>query len=173
MRGILQREPRQPQTFWGALASSVLIVLLLSAGSAAAQPIDDPNALSDEEMRARIARALQAARLDARALIDEMIADTLDGAAPPVVGEPFSWLLGTLMLPTVLAALPELPEPLQYRFVAADLVVIDTRTNIVVGIVYDALPGGAGAGRRGTHRKAIREYRFPASAIGDDWRMPC
>jgi hypothetical protein len=40
MRGILRREPRQPQTFCGALASSVLVVLLLSADSAAAQPGD-------------------------------------------------------------------------------------------------------------------------------------
>jgi hypothetical protein len=104
--------------------------------------------VSSLELRACVVRALGEARLDGGALVDEMLADTLDGATPPVVGEPFSWRLGNLMPPAVLHALPQLPPPLQYRFVAADLVVINTQTNIVVGIMYDALPaGGRATGR--------------------------
>jgi hypothetical protein len=101
--------------------------------------------MSSLELRACVARALGEARLDGGALVDQMLDDTLDGATPPVVGEPFSWRLGNLMPPAVLHALPSLPAPLQYRFVAADLVVIDTQTNLVVGILYDALPAGGRA----------------------------
>lgn len=96
--------------------------------------------VSSMEVRACITRALGEARLDGSALVDEMLDDIIDGATPPVVGEAFSWRLGNMMPPTVLHALPELPSALQYRFVAADLVVINIQTNIVVGILCDALP---------------------------------
>ena len=98
--------------------------------------------VSSREVRSSIARALGEARLDSSALLHEMLADTGEDAVPPVVGEPFSWRLGSMMPPTLLRALPDLPVPLQYRFVGADLVVIDIQTNIVVGILHDALPGG-------------------------------
>jgi hypothetical protein len=108
--------------------------------------------MSSLELRACVARALGDARLDGGALVDEMLDDTLDGATSPEVGEPFSWRLGNMMPPAVLHALPQLPAPLQYRFAAADLVVIDTRTNIVVGILSDALPAGGRATSRTVNR---------------------
>jgi hypothetical protein len=92
------------------------------------------------EIRTCIARALAAAHLDAQTLVEDMLADTLDGVLPPAVGQPFSWGLGTIMPPSVLHALPTLPSHLEYRFAVTDLVVIDTRTNTVVGILHDALP---------------------------------
>jgi hypothetical protein len=98
--------------------------------------------LSSWELRARITGALGDARLDSSALLDEMRVDIVDRDAPPVVGEPFSWRLGSIMPPSILRALPDLPPPLQYRFVATDLVVIDVETNIVAGILHDALPAG-------------------------------
>ena len=92
------------------------------------------------EIRACIAHALAAAHLDAQTLVEDMLADTLDDALPPAIGQPFSWDLGTVMPPSVLHALPTLPSHLEYRFAVTDLVVIDTRTNIVVGIMHGALP---------------------------------
>lgn len=100
------------------------------------------------EIRACIARALAAAHLDAQTLVEDMLADTLADALPPTLGEPFPWGLGTIMPPSVLHALPALPPHLEYRFAVTDLVVIDTRTNIVVGIMHEALP------RRAPHRVA-------------------
>jgi hypothetical protein len=96
--------------------------------------------VSSMEIRACIARALAAARLDAHSLVEDMLADTLADALPPTLGEPFPWGLGTIIPPSVLHALPALPSHLEYRFAVTDLVVIDTRTSIVVGIMHDALP---------------------------------
>jgi hypothetical protein len=98
--------------------------------------------VTSQEVRSSIARSLGEARIDSSSLVYEMLADTSEDAAPPVVGEQFSWQLGSMMPPTLLRALPDLPAPLQYRFVGADLVVINIQTNIVVGILHDALPGG-------------------------------
>jgi hypothetical protein len=97
-------------------------------------------AISSMALRACIARALAAAHLDGQALVEDMISDTRAGAGAPAVGQPFSWDLGTSMPPSVLHALPSLPSSLEYRFVLTDLVVIDTATNIVVGVMHDALP---------------------------------
>jgi len=43
--------------------------------------------------------------------------------------------------PALLAALPALPEELEYRFVGWDLVLVDTHADLVVDILKDALPG--------------------------------
>jgi hypothetical protein len=113
---------------------------------------------SSLDLRACIARALAEARLDGSALVEDMLEDTFYDAVSPVVGEPFSWRLGSMMPPTVLHALPQLPPPLQYRFVAADLVVINTHTNIVVGILRNALS---------------TLPRRQAAHVAEDRRRPC
>ena len=43
--------------------------------------------------------------------------------------------------PALLAALPALPEELEYRFVGWDLVLVDVHADLVVDILKDALPG--------------------------------
>ena len=44
------------------------------------------------------------------------------------------------MPPDVLAALPQLPEELEYRFVGSRLILLDTNAHIVVDYVSDVLP---------------------------------
>ena len=77
--------------------------------------------------------------VEPRDLIGDMLDDTEEGARPPVVNERFSWALGTAMPPSLIAALPDLPEELQYRLVGPDLVLIDIDASLVVDILRDAL----------------------------------
>lgn len=76
--------------------------------------------------------------------VDEVLAffneERLRGAPRPRINGPFPWTLGTAMWPTLLPALPALPEDLQYRFVDRDLVLIDVHADLVVDILPKALP---------------------------------
>ena len=71
--------------------------------------------------------------------VEALMADTWEPMAPRV-NEPFPWVSGNGMLPTVLELLPDLPPDIEYRFVGADLVLIDLRSELVVDILRDALP---------------------------------
>jgi hypothetical protein len=42
--------------------------------------------------------------------------------------------------PEMLARLPELPEPLQYRFVGGHLIVLDTEARLVVDYLEETVP---------------------------------
>jgi hypothetical protein len=143
----------QDLVLWDEEAAIVVDIIFEALPAPRIWPFLDVSSL---ELRACVTRALGDARLDGGALIDEMLDDTFDGATPPMVGEPFSWRLGNMMPPAVLHVLPALPAPLQYRFVAADLVVIDTHSNLVVGILYDALPAGGRATSRTVKSKPGR-----------------
>lgn len=44
------------------------------------------------------------------------------------------------MPPTLLLRLPQLPKPLDYRFVGSDLVLTDTDANIILDFIPNALP---------------------------------
>jgi hypothetical protein len=46
----------------------------------------------------------------------------------------------TTMPPTVLASLPKLPEVLQYRFIGDDLILLDTRAQMIADFAPQALP---------------------------------
>ena len=87
--------------------------------------------------RRRIAVALW--DVDMTALMAEMEEDAEECAQRPVVNGPFPWSAGNAIWPSVLAALPDLPEELEYRFVGADLVLIDVPANLVVDILDGAL----------------------------------
>jgi hypothetical protein len=95
--------------------------------------------LDSDGFRRAIRYALRAHGIEARELIAEMVDDLEPGAVPPVVNEPFSWRLGNVMLPTLLAALPPLPDELEYRLVGADLVLVDVPAGLVVDILRRAL----------------------------------
>jgi hypothetical protein len=95
--------------------------------------------VSSIELRHRIHAALVAAHLDPHELIDDMARDAEAAAAPPVVDEPFDWGVGACMPPSLLLALPPLPRPLEYRLVGPALVVIDIKSGVVRGILWDAL----------------------------------
>ena len=45
------------------------------------------------------------------------------------------------MPPNVLAALPRLPDDIEYRFMGRDLILLDTRANVIIDRVPDALLG--------------------------------
>lgn len=90
-------------------------------------------------LRTRIREALEARGY----LPDELIAANLeeadDDAPLPAVNGPFPWLRGAAMWPSVIEALPWLPEELQYRIVGRDLVLVDVHANLVVDILREAL----------------------------------
>ena len=89
--------------------------------------------------RARI-QQIFAGRPDAVAdLLDEMQEDG-EPWSRPVVNGPFSWRTAVGTPPSIVAALPPLPDDLQYRFVGADLVLVDVDANLVLDILPDALP---------------------------------
>ena len=93
-----------------------------------------------EVFRVRIAHALLATRRTAA----DLLGDDEDGdwgdLAPPVVNGAFDWRWRNAMWPSILFALPPLPEELEYRFVDTDLILVDVHANLVVDILRDALP---------------------------------
>lgn len=95
--------------------------------------------VSSFELRERIRRSLQMSGVTPIDLLDEMDDHALTGWQP-MVGEPFCWDASGVMPPTVLGALPALPQPLEYRFAGADLVVVNVHTNLVMGVLNRALP---------------------------------
>jgi hypothetical protein len=103
----------------------------------AAQRGDIFSAAVADMFRRRIHRGLW--DLDVTVLMAEMEEDAEPRAPRPVVNGPFPWSSGNAIWPSVLAALPELPEELEYRFVGADLVLIDVPANLVVDILEGAL----------------------------------
>ena len=56
------------------------------------------------------------------------------------VGKPLPWGVGSPALAWLLVALPVLPDELDYRLVARDLVLLDVHTNVVVDVLRAALP---------------------------------
>ena len=58
----------------------------------------------------------------------------------PRVAEAVPWNTGPVMWLSMLAALPELPPGLEYRFLGRHLIVIDVLAGLVVDVLYDALP---------------------------------
>ena len=58
----------------------------------------------------------------------------------PRVAEAVPWNTGPVMWPSMLAALPELPPELEYRFLGRHLIVIDVLAGLVVDVLYEALP---------------------------------
>lgn len=90
--------------------------------------------------RKQIARALTDHQIAVADLLADLRSETMPGAPRPAVNERFAWQLGAAMPPCVLAALPELPKELQYRFVGRDLILIDLDANLVIDILPGALP---------------------------------
>jgi hypothetical protein len=58
----------------------------------------------------------------------------------PLVHDEFDWTRADDMSPRLLAALPELPDELQFRFVGRDLVIVDLHSGLVVDVLPDAIP---------------------------------
>lgn len=89
-------------------------------------------------LRVRITKALESH--------DYLVADLLlprdeegDTPPPPLVNGTFAWRTAIATPACVLAALPSLPEELQYRFVGRDLVLVDIEANLIVDVLPDVL----------------------------------
>jgi hypothetical protein len=128
------------------LAASDRLRAMLRAARAGAQEGDVFAPVAGELSR-RIRQSIREHGIEARDLMVEMVQDT-EGTPPPVrVNEPFSWLHGNVMPVYVLEALPPLPRELEYRFVGADLVLIDVHANMIVDILRNVLPARASQAR--------------------------
>jgi hypothetical protein len=95
-----------------------------------------------ELFRSQIRRVMDEAGYDAGRLLREM---TDDGEQwqPAEANGRFSWTTACATPPFVLAALPPLPDQLQYRFVGLDLALIDTDASYIVDVLRDALAARA------------------------------
>jgi len=72
------------------------------------------------------------------------------GIPTPGVNDRFDWRGAELMPPALIAALPPLPEELQYRVVNCDLVLVDISAGLVIDVVPRASPD--------RHRPPDRKY---------------
>jgi len=90
-----------------------------------------------ELFRRRIVWAL--GNFDAAVLLQEMEEDNGTEVPQLAVNGRFPWNSGNAIWPSMLVALPQLPEDLEYRFVGADLVLVDVRADLVVDILKGAL----------------------------------
>lgn len=88
--------------------------------------------------RATLASAARA-RYDVPVLLDDMDREGRPASVVLEVNGEFPWIAGNVMPPALLRMLPELPPELEYRFVGADLVVLDVRANLVVDVLEHAL----------------------------------
>jgi hypothetical protein len=90
--------------------------------------------------QAHIASIVEASGFDVAAIVDEMNEEGGPEVAMLEVNGPFPWSAGNVMWPSMLWKLPPLPDELEYRFVGRDLVLLDVRANLVVDVLFDALP---------------------------------
>ncbi len=97
-----------------------------------------------ELIRERVQRQLGACHQSVEEVLAFINEERAPGARKPAIYRTFPWSLGAAMWPTLIPALPPLPEELQYRFVDRDLVLIDIHADLVVDILVNALPAPAG-----------------------------
>ena len=89
--------------------------------------------------RDRIGAALRHQGINVWDLVAEMNEEELV-TSPVTVASPLPWGVGDRTIGFLTAGLPVLPEGLEYRLVARDLVLFDERENIVVDVLRAALP---------------------------------
>ena len=98
------------------------------------------NAVVAATFRARIAYALRE-RPEVLSRLTEEEEEEEDERPPagwaPAVNGTLDWFATGATPPSILHALPSLPDELQYRFVKLDLVLLDVDANLIV----DILPG--------------------------------
>jgi hypothetical protein len=83
---------------------------------------------------------------DVPRMLDEMDEEGLAAVVELEVNGDFPWDAGAMMPPRLLLVLPALPEELEYRFVGADLVLLDVGANLIVDLLENALPNAPPAG---------------------------
>jgi hypothetical protein len=95
-------------------------------------------AVSDE-LRWRIEQAFDAHHVSEGAFLDDIRRDSPAEAATLKVNGTFDWRYGAMTPTAIIDALPQLPWPLQYRFVCRDLVLLDVDAGLIVDVLYGAL----------------------------------
>jgi len=99
------------------------------------------NAAVSDLFRLRIRSAFEKANAAPASLLEEMSEDG-DKWRRAVINGRFSWDTACATPPYVLAVLPSLPDPLQYRFVGTDLALVDIDASYIVDVLPDALEVG-------------------------------
>jgi hypothetical protein len=89
--------------------------------------------------RDRIARAVRQHEINVWDLVAEMNEDEMV-ASPVRVNEPPPVGVGDRSIQWLVSVLPALPEQLEYKLVARDLVLFDARDHVVVDVLRVALP---------------------------------
>jgi len=100
--------------------------------------------LFGDELTARIRKALQArlrrASSNERRAVEDDKPGAGDMATKVAINGPYPADSRAMMPPDLLAILPPLPDGLEYRFVKDDLLLVDTKAELVVDLVHGALP---------------------------------
>jgi hypothetical protein len=91
------------------------------------------------EFRRRIQHALQSHGVSEGGLLADLGRDSPDSPCTLAVNGSFDWRFGEMMPPSIIEALPDVPWPLQYRFVCRDLVLLDVDAGLIVDVLPDAL----------------------------------
>jgi len=91
------------------------------------------------EFRRRIDRAIDSRAASEGSLVINARRAAAASPCRPTVNGSFDWRFGAMMPPDITAALPDLPWPLQYRFVCRDLVLMDIDAGLIVDLLPDAL----------------------------------
>src|SRR5262245_39960129 len=90
--------------------------------------------------RRRIADALRENGVTAGVLLQDLFDESPPTAAPrPKVNVRFDWSRAAAMPGFIIAALPPLPDELQYRFVDEDLVLLDCDAALILDVLPHAL----------------------------------
>jgi hypothetical protein len=91
--------------------------------------------------RTRIQQALRERGISSTELLSSLREDTSTTARRGMtVNGPFEWAASEQTPPTILAALPPLPDTLEYKLVRRALLLVDVEANLVVDILPHALP---------------------------------
>ena len=126
-----------PQKIFDAVEARAVAIRTARRGAKAGDILD---AEVGATFRTLILNALDERGYRVSDLLTQSTEDVPADAPEPFVNEPFPWARGGAMWPCLLTVLPVLPESLQYRIVARDLVLIDVHANLVVDIAHGVLP---------------------------------
>jgi hypothetical protein len=103
-----------------------------------AQAGDIFNAQVGLEFRRRIQGALQSHREFEARISTGLQRDSPESPCAPAVNGAFDWRFGAMMPTVISEVLPDVPWPLQYRFVCRDLVLLDVDAELIVDILPNA-----------------------------------
>lgn len=93
------------------------------------------------DVRKRIHQVLKQHQVSSAELLLDLSADSTRPPAGLVVNEPFDWRFGAWMPAAMIDALPRVPYPLEYRFLAGDLLLLDVEAQLIVDVLPGALSG--------------------------------